>query len=72
MNLAFDLAEKHLDIPKMLDAEGKLTENTAHRKQHKASPVLIKNCKTLIFQKSMIASLLQNLLKWQNPMNELL
>ena len=24
LNLAFDIAEKHLDIPKMLDAEGKL------------------------------------------------
>ena len=23
LNLAFDVAEKHLDIPKMLDAEGK-------------------------------------------------
>ena len=23
LNLAFDIAEKHLDIPKMLDAEGK-------------------------------------------------
>lgn len=22
LNLAFDIAEKHLDIPKMLDAEG--------------------------------------------------
>lgn len=24
LNLAFDIAEKHLDIPKMLDAEGNL------------------------------------------------
>ena len=24
LNLAFDIAEKHLDIPKMLDAEGML------------------------------------------------
>lgn len=23
LNLAFDVAEKHLDIPRMLDAEGK-------------------------------------------------
>ena len=23
LNLAFDIAEQHLDIPKMLDAEGK-------------------------------------------------
>ncbi len=23
LNLAFDIAEKHLDIPKMIDAEGK-------------------------------------------------
>lgn len=26
LNLAFDIAEKHLDIPKMLDAEGKYTK----------------------------------------------
>ena len=24
LNLAFEVAEKHLDIPKMLDAEGEL------------------------------------------------
>ena len=27
LNLAFDIAEKYLDIPKMLDAEGKKTLN---------------------------------------------
>ena len=25
LNLAFDVAEKHLDIPRMLDAEGNFT-----------------------------------------------
>ena len=25
LNLAFEVAEKHLDIPKMLDAEGELS-----------------------------------------------
>lgn len=29
LNLAFDIAEQHLNIPKMLDAEGKFTFNTA-------------------------------------------
>lgn len=24
LNMAFDIAEQHLDIPKMLDAEGKI------------------------------------------------
>ena len=28
LNLAFEIAEKHLDIPKMLDAEGKPTLHT--------------------------------------------
>jgi hypothetical protein len=28
LNLAFDIAEKHLDIPKMLDAEGKTLDFT--------------------------------------------
>ena len=28
LNLAFDIAEKHLDIPKMLDAEGKQIERS--------------------------------------------
>ena len=27
LNNAFEVAEKHLDIPKMLDAEGKLFAN---------------------------------------------
>lgn len=27
LNLAFDIAEKHLDIPKMLDAEGNVLWN---------------------------------------------
>jgi hypothetical protein len=27
LNLAFDIAEKHLDIPKMIDAEGKYFES---------------------------------------------
>ena len=33
LNLAFDIAEQHLDIPKMLDAEGKNPDRpfgTAH------------------------------------------
>lgn len=29
LNYAFDVAEKHLDIPKMLDAEGRLGYDTA-------------------------------------------
>ena len=28
LNLAFDIAEKYLDIPKMLDAEGKKNSKT--------------------------------------------
>lgn len=28
LNLAFDIAEKYLDIPKMLDAEGKISVNS--------------------------------------------
>ena len=28
LNLAFDIAEKYLDIPKMLDAEGKRSSKT--------------------------------------------
>ena len=28
LNLAFDIAEKYLDIPKMLDAEGKKSANS--------------------------------------------
>lgn len=28
LNTAFDVAEKYLDIPKMLDAEGKVEANT--------------------------------------------
>ena len=28
LNLAFDIAEKYLDIPRMLDAEGKTNQHT--------------------------------------------
>lgn len=31
LNLAFDVAEKHLDIPRMLDAEGNLSIPTPAR-----------------------------------------
>lgn len=30
LNLAFDIAEKHLDIPRMLEAEGQLTLHVPH------------------------------------------
>jgi len=33
LNLAFDIAEKHLNIPRMLDAEGKLHLSLMHRSE---------------------------------------
>ncbi len=33
LNLAFDVAEKHLDIPKMLDAEGECTSSQFYLSQ---------------------------------------
>jgi hypothetical protein len=41
LNYAFDVAEKHLDIPKMLDAEGMIKKkNPFHKKNYP------KRCKT--------------------------
>ena len=34
LNLAFDIAEKHLDIPKMLDAEGNVCTGHHGRSNH--------------------------------------
>lgn len=50
LNLAFDIAEKHLNIPKMLDAEGKLNffpSSNSHNSLNSYQSVSIYNCSSL-------------------------
>ena len=45
LNYAFDVAEQHLDIPKMLDAEGRLGYDTAKDDMFSSVSVVIPKSK---------------------------